>query len=106
MNMNVEMKNAVSVFRNQMFGEIRILQESGKCLFCGADVAKALGYKNNRKALTDHCRCVTKRYAPGTIDTAPNPDAKGGVPQTRVHLLFFPTRSDEVPEGTRIARCK
>lgn len=51
-------------------------------------------------------RCVTKRYAPGTIDTAPNPDAKGGVPQTRVHLLFFPTRSDEVPEGTRIARCK
>ena len=51
-------------------------------------------------------RCVTKRYAPETTDTASNPDTKGGVPRTRVHLLFFPTRSDEVPEGTRIARCK
>ena len=61
MNMNVEMKNAVSIFRNQMFGEIRILQESGKCLFCGADVAKALGYSNPRKALSDHCKGVTKR---------------------------------------------
>ena len=61
MNMNVEMKNAVSIFRNQMFGEIRILQESSKCLFCGADVAKALGYSNPRKALSDHCKGVTKR---------------------------------------------
>ena len=50
MNMNVEMKNAVSVFRNQVFGEIRILQENGKCLFCGADVAKALGYKTPQSA--------------------------------------------------------
>ena len=33
-------------------------------------------------------RCVTKRYAPGTTDIAPNPDTKGGVPQTKVHLLF------------------
>ena len=79
MNMNVEMKNAVSVFRNQMFGEIRILQESGKCLFCGADVAKALGYKNNRKALTDHCRCVTKRYAP-------HPQS----PDKRIEMAFIP----------------
>ena len=79
MNMNVEMKNAVSVFRNQMFGEIRILQESGKCLFCGADVAKALGYKNNRKALTEHCRCVTKRYAP-------HPQS----PDKRIEMAFIP----------------
>lgn len=28
----------------------------GKILFCGADVAKALGYSNSRKALADHCK--------------------------------------------------
>ena len=32
-------------------------------LFCGSDVAKALGYTNTSKALSDHCRGgVTKRY--------------------------------------------
>ena len=30
-------------------------------LFCGSDVAKALGYSNPRKALADHCKGVTKR---------------------------------------------
>lgn len=62
--MRFETKNAVSIFRNQMFGEIRIIQENGRCLFCGSDVAKALGYINTSKALTDHCRCITKRYTP------------------------------------------
>lgn len=48
---------------NEQFGTIR--QISGKpALWCGSDVAKALGYTNSRKAITDHCRCVTKRYIP------------------------------------------
>lgn len=48
---------------NEQFGTIR--QISGKpALWCGSDVAKALGYANSRKAITDHCRCVTKRYIP------------------------------------------
>ena len=32
-----------------------------RVLFCGSDVAKALGYANSRKALIDHCKGVTKR---------------------------------------------
>lgn len=48
---------------NEQFGTIR--QINGKpALWCGSDVAKALGYANSRKAITDHCRCVTKRYIP------------------------------------------
>lgn len=31
-------------------------------MFCGRDIAKALGYKNSSKALSDHCRGVTKCY--------------------------------------------
>ncbi|MBE6847772.1 MAG: hypothetical protein E7503_06550 [Ruminococcus sp.] len=52
----------IQVFNNEEFGDIRTLEEGGKVLFCGSDVAKALGYKNQRKALSDHCKGVTKRY--------------------------------------------
>lgn len=54
----------METFRNNEFGSIRVIDDHGTLLFCGADVAFALGYKNTRKALIDHCRCVTKRYAP------------------------------------------
>ena len=51
----------LKIFNNPKFGEIRTIEEEGKVLFCGSDVAKALGYANSRKALTDHCKGVTKR---------------------------------------------
>ena len=49
-----------------MFGEIRTMtNEKGETFFVGKDVAKALGYKNTRKALQDHVdkedKGVTKR---------------------------------------------
>lgn len=49
------------IFNNREFGSIRIINENGTLLFCGADVASALGYINSRKALIDHCKGVTKR---------------------------------------------
>ena len=52
----------LQAFNNPDFGEIRTLEENGKVLFCGSDVAKALGYSNPSKALSDHCKGVTKRY--------------------------------------------
>lgn len=44
--------------------EIRSLLIDGNPYFVGNDVAKALGYSNSRKALSDHCRYVTIRYIP------------------------------------------
>lgn len=58
------MINSLKVFTNKTFGEIRMIEEDNKVLFCGSDVAKALGYTNGRKAASDHCRCITKRYIP------------------------------------------
>ena len=58
------MKNELQIFNNPEFGQIRTVEENGKVLFCGADVAKALGYANPRKALIDHCKGVTKRDTP------------------------------------------
>lgn len=48
-------------FINQEFGEVRTITERGKTLFCGSDVAKALGYKNPTKALNDHCKGIVER---------------------------------------------
>ena len=73
------MENMMASFSSKEFGQIRVIQENGKCLFCGLDVAKALGYKNNRKALTDHCRCVTKRYAPHP--QSPNKSKRSIIPR-------------------------
>lgn len=50
------MKNNLTVFKNEQFGEIRTIEENGKFLFCGKDVAIALGYAIPRKAIIDHCK--------------------------------------------------
>lgn len=71
--------NELQIFNNNQFGEMRTIEEDDKIFFCGADVAKALGYTNSSKALTDHCRCVTKRYIP-------HPQA----PDKEIEMSFIP----------------
>ena len=48
--------NQIEIFNSPEFGSIRIVEENGKYLFCGADVAKSLGYKDTVNALKTHCR--------------------------------------------------
>ena len=50
------------IFNNPEFGEIRTIEEDGKVLFCGKDVAAALGYKDTTNAIKQHCRGVVKRH--------------------------------------------
>ena len=52
--------NQMEIFKNPEFGSIRTFEQDGKVLFCGTDVAAALGYANPRKAVRDHTRCGTK----------------------------------------------
>ena len=54
----------IQVFRNEQFGEVRTIEENGKPLFCGSDVARALGYARPNDAIVDHCRCTVKRRIP------------------------------------------
>ena len=56
--------NELQIFENNQFGQMRTITENGNTLFCGSDVAKALGYVNPSKALNDHCRGITKRDTP------------------------------------------
>ena len=48
--------NQIEIFNSPEFGSIRVIEENGKYLFCGADVAKSLGYKDTVNALKTHCR--------------------------------------------------
>ena len=58
------MKNNLEIFSSNEFGELRTINENGKVMFIASDVAKMLGYTNTSKAISDHCRYVTKRYIP------------------------------------------
>ena len=48
----------MEVFNNEQFGSVRIIEEADKYLFCGLDVAAALGYAKPRHAITAHYRCA------------------------------------------------
>ena len=64
------MATALQAFTNHEFGTIRTITSGGQILFCGKDVATALGYTNPSKALQDHCKGVPFRYplqTPGGI---------------------------------------
>ena len=65
--------NQMEIFSNQEFGSIRTFEQDGKVLFCGMDIAKALGYQRTADAITAHCKGVC---------VLPTPSA-GGVQNTK-----------------------
>lgn len=71
--------NELQIFNNNQFGEIRTIEDNGKVLFCGADVAKALGYARPNDAITAHCRCTVKCRIP-------HPQA----PDKEIEMSFIP----------------
>lgn len=56
----------ITIFENADFGTIRTATDeaSGKVLFCGKDVAEALGYKETAKAIREHCKGVSEMDTP------------------------------------------
>ena len=69
----------MEIFKNPEFGSIRVIEENGKYLFSGTDVAAALGYSNPRDAIIRHCRYVVKR-------DAPHPQS----PDRKISMTFIP----------------
>jgi anti-repressor protein len=51
----------IQVFDNEQFGALRTYEEDGRILFCGKDVAKALGYAKPNNAINSHCKGALKR---------------------------------------------
>ena len=55
------MENQVQTFVHEQFGKIRVVMIDGEPHFVAADICKALGYTNSRKALRDHVPDKFKR---------------------------------------------
>ena len=71
--------NELMIFKSPEFGEIRTIEDDGKVLFCGSDVAKALGYAKPQNAIDRHCRGALKRGIP-------HPQS----PDKTIEMLFIP----------------
>ncbi len=78
--------NQMEIFKNPEFGSIRTFEQDDKVLFCGTDIAAALGYTNPRKAVRDHTRGGTKR--PIGVQTGKKADGTPAVQM--VEMLFIP----------------
>lgn len=81
--------NELTLFNNPDFGEIRTLETNdGKVLFCGKDVATALGYVRTADAIRNHCKGVVEMETP----------SNGGIqkmkfiPESDIYRLTFSSK--------------
>lgn len=86
--------NKLQIFNNPDFGEVRTLEENGKVLFCGSDVAKALGYAKPQNAIAIHCKGALKRGIP----TSGGIQEMSFIPESDLYRLVF---SSKLPNAER-----
>lgn len=60
--------NDIQKYTNDEFGTIRTVEEDGNVLFCGSDVAHAIGYKRPNDALKQHCRSGATAFHRPIVD--------------------------------------
>lgn len=80
--------NEIQVFQNGEFGNVRTLEEDGKVLFCGNDVARALGFERPKDAIHDHCKGAVKRR----LLTNGGEQAVNFIPESDVYRLAFQSK--------------
>lgn len=76
------------LFSNPEFGEIRTIEENGAPLFCGSDVAKALGYAKPQNAISTHCKGALKRG----ILTGGGQQEMTFIPESDIYRLAFSSK--------------
>lgn len=54
----------IQIFKNEVFGEVRVAETSEEPLFCAKDVATALGYSDTADAIQRHCKSGKKVFCP------------------------------------------
>lgn len=81
--------NELQIFNHPDFGQVRTIYEDGTILFCGSDVAKALGYKDTINAMKQHCRGVVKRH---TTDSIGREQDANFIPESDLYRLVFSSK--------------
>ena len=54
----------IQIFKNEVFGEVRVAWTNEEPLFCAKDVATALGYSDTADAIKRHCKSGKKVFCP------------------------------------------
>ncbi|WP_218574280.1 Bro-N domain-containing protein [Plesiomonas shigelloides] len=87
-SINNQTSNNFSLFHFDGCKQIRTMfrPEDDAVLFCGKDVAEALGYKNTRDALNKHCKRVTLIEI---ADVAKRDSTSNGVRKSQ-EMIFIP----------------
>lgn len=80
--------NELMIFNNPEFGEVRTLEEDGRVLFCGSDVAKALGYSRPKDAISAHAKGAVKRR---TL-TSGGEQEMSFIPESDLYRLVFSSK--------------
>lgn len=91
------MENAIRIFNNPDFGNVRTLTINKEPWFVGKDVAVALGYSNPRKAVIDHVDNEDKHYGDGvTIRDSMGREQKVTIiNESGVYSLVFSSKTDD-----------
>ena len=55
------MDNKIEIFNNSEFGNVRTCYDGERLLFCGSDVARALGYSRPNEAVARHAKGTLKQ---------------------------------------------
>lgn len=88
----------IQIFKNEQFGEVRTSDENGVTLFCAADVARGLGYKDTVNAVKQHCRGVVKRHL---TDSLGRTQEASFIPEGDVYRLIVHSK---LPSAERFER--
>ena len=76
----------IQIFNHADFGEVRTITENGNVLFCGGDVAKALGYQNPSRDVQRHCKSIVSRC---TTDSVGRQQEMLFIPESDLYRLVF-----------------
>lgn len=88
--------NDLQIFNSPQFGEIRTIVEDDTILFCGSDVARALGYAKPQNAVTTHCKGALKR---GTLTSKGNQEMTF-IPESDLYRLVFRSKLPSAEQFT------
>lgn len=91
------MANEIQIFNNPEFGKVRTFTDNEIVLFCGRDIAEALGYAVPHKAIWDHCKGVLKRNIP----TAGGTQEMSFISESDVYRLIC---NSKLPDAVRFEK--
>lgn len=83
-------KTYIQIFKNEQFGQVRVITKDGEPWFVGKDVAKVLGFVNSRDAISNHVFAEDKGV--DSIDTLGGKQTMTIINESGLYALIFGSR--------------